>query len=283
VAFAAGAPSGTTGAARVILIHVIEPLLVQAAAMTGDQTRLQDDCKRALTALASSVTSTGLAEPPGIEVRTGLPHVEILKAAAEHHATMIVLGTQGQTGAARLFFGSTAQRVLRETATPILVVPPGASPLVRDGGAGPALALAQVVAALDFGDTTAATVQAAASLAARTGAALTLAHVVAPARGLERWSGMVDAHQAQRVAKAGEELALLAREVQAQVPEVRTSVAEGEPERVLAGLGGQVPGTIVVMGVRRGGGLLGPQPGSTAYRVLSLSRVPVLVVPARLR
>jgi nucleotide-binding universal stress UspA family protein len=196
---------------------------------------------------------------------------------------MIVLGTQGQTGAARLFFGSTAQRVLRETATPVLVVPPGASPLVRDGGTGPTLALAQVVAALDFGDTTGPTVQAAASLAARTGAALTLAHVVAPARGLERWSGMVDAHQAQRVAKAGEELALLAREVQAQVPEVRTSVAEGEPERVLAGLGGQIPGTVIVMGVRRGGGLLGPQPGSTAYRVLSLSHVPVLVVPARLR
>jgi nucleotide-binding universal stress UspA family protein len=94
---------------------------------------------------------------------------------------------------------------------------------------------------------------------------------------------MVEAHQAQRVAKAGEELAMLAREVQAQVPEARTSVTEGEPERVLAGLGGQVPGTVIVMGVRRGGGLLGPQPGSTAYRVLSLSHVPVLVVPARLR
>ena len=57
----------------------------------------------------------------------------------------------------------------------------------------------------------------------------------------------------------------------------------GESERVLASLGGQVPGTVIVMGVRRGGGLLGPQPGSTAYRVLSLSHVPVLVVPARLR
>lgn len=283
VAFAAGAASGIAGKARVTLLHVVEPLLMQAAAMTGDQTRLQDDCKHALAALASSVASTGLAEPPALEVRSGLPHVEILKAAAEHHATLIVLGTQGQTGAARLFFGSTAQRVLRESATFVLVVPPGASPLVHDGPTGPALSLRHVIAALDFSDTTGATVQAAAGLAARTGAELTLAHVVTPARGLERWSGMVDAHQAQRVAKAGEELALLAREVQAQVPEVRTSVAEGEPERVLAGLSGQVPGTVIVMGVRRGGGLLGPQPGSTAYRVLSLSHVPVLVVPARLR
>ena len=283
VAFAAGAQSEAVGTARVTLLHVLEPLLVQAAAMTGDQTRLQDDCRHALAALASSVTSTALAEPPALEIRTGLPHVEILKAAAERHATLIVLGTQGQTGAARLFFGSTAHRVLRETATPVLVVPPGASPLVQNGAAGPTLALAHVVAALDFGDTTAATVQAAAGLASRTGAALTLAHVVTPARGLERWSAMVDAHQAQRVTKAGGELAMLAREVQVEGREVRTAVTEGEPERVLAGLAGQMPGTVIVMGVRRGGGLLGPQPGSTAYRVLSLSHVPVLVVPARLR
>jgi nucleotide-binding universal stress UspA family protein len=282
VAFAAIAQS-LAGAARVTLLHVIEPLLVQAAAMSGDQTRLQDDCRHALAALASSVASTALAEPPALEIRTGLPHVEILKAAAERHATLIVLGTQGQTGAARLFFGSTAQRVLRETATPVLVVPPGASPLVQNGAAGPTLALAHIIAAVDFGDTTAVTVQAAAGLAARTGAALTLAHAVTPARGLERWSGMVEAHQAQRVAKAGEELAMLAREVQAQVPEARASVTEGEAERVLASLAGQMPGTVMVMGVRRGGGLLGPQPGSTAYRVLSLSHVPVLVVPARLR
>lgn len=283
VAFAAGAASGSAGKARVTFLHVVEPLLMQAAAMTGEQTRLQDDCKHALTALASSVASTALAEPPALEVRAGLPHVEILKAAAEHHAHMVVLGTQGQTGAARLFFGSTAQRVLRESATLVLVVPPGPSALVQDGATGPTLALRHVIAALDFGETTAAAAQAAAGLAARTGAELTLAHVVAPARGLERWSGLLDAHQAQRVTKAGEELALLAREIQTQVREVRTSVTEGEPERVLAGLAGQVPGSIIVMGVRRSGGLLGPQPGSTAYRVLSLSRVPVLVVPARMR
>jgi len=283
VAFAAGAQSDGAPPARLMLLHVVEPLLVQAAAMTGDEARLMDDCRHALAAIASAVASTALAEPPAIEVRSGLPHVAILKAAAEHHASLVVLGTQGQTGAARLFFGSTAQRVLRETATPVLLVPPGATPLVRTGAAGPTLALAHVVAALDFGDTTGPTVQAAAGLAARTGAALTLAHVVPPARGLERWSALVDAHQAQRVAKAGEALNLLAREIHGQVPGVRTSAIEGEPERALAGLAGQQPGTVIVMGVRRGGGLLGPQPGSTAYRILSLSHVPVLVVPARLR
>ena len=43
------------------LLHVVEPLLVQAAAMTVDADVIQDECRQALAALASSVTSTALA------------------------------------------------------------------------------------------------------------------------------------------------------------------------------------------------------------------------------
>jgi nucleotide-binding universal stress UspA family protein len=283
VAFAAEVRPDGDGRARLTLLHVVEPLLVQAAATRADPAALQDDCRQALAALAGSVASTGLEAPPSLEVRVGLPHVEILKAAAESQATLIVLGTQGQTGAARLFFGSTTQRVLRETVTPVLVVPPAATPIVRDGSRGPTLAVAQVIAAIDFSDTTAGTVQTAVSLAARTGAVLTLAHVVAEARGLDRWAALLEAHQAQRTVKAGDELALLAREVSGQVRDVRISATLGEPERALAALGADTPGTLLVLGVRRGSGLLAPQPGSTAYRVLCLTRTPVLVVPTRLR
>lgn len=283
VAFAGGPRPDGDGRAAVTLLHVVEPLLVQAAAMTVEADTIQDECRRALAALASSATSTALPRPPALEVRVGLPHVAILEAAAEAHASLVVLGTQGQTGAARLFFGSTTQRVLRETVTPTLILPPAANPIVRDDASGPTLAIEHVVAAVDFSDTTAATVQAAASLAARAGAGLTLAHVVGHARAMDRWAALLEAHQAQRTARAGDELALLAREVQAQVPAVRTAAAQGDPERVLAALASETPRTLLVLGLRRGAGLLAPQPGSTAYRVLCLARTPVLVVPARLR
>ncbi len=283
VAFAGGPRPDGGGRAAVTLLHVVEPLLVQAAAMTAEADTIQDECRRALAALASSATSTALDRPPSLDVRVGLPHVAVLEAAADAHASLIVLGTQGQTGAARLFFGSTTQRVLRETVTPTLILPPAASPIVRDDAAGPTLAIEHVLAAIDFSDTTAASVHAAASLAARTGASLTLAHVVSPARALDRWAALLEAHQAQRTARAGEELSLLAREVQAQVPAVRTAAAQGDPERVLAAMAGERPRTLLVLGLRRGAGLLSPQPGSTAYRVLCLARTPVLVIPARLR
>jgi nucleotide-binding universal stress UspA family protein len=283
VACAGGARPDGGGAAPLTLLHVVEPLLVQAAAMTVDAEAIQDECRHALAALASSASSTALSRPPRLDVRVGLPHVEILKAAADAHASLVVLGTQGQTGAARVFFGSTTQRVLRETVTPTLVIPPAASAIVREDPSGPALAISHVIAALDFSDTTAATAQAAAGLAAQTGARLTLAHVVPEARGLERWAALVEQHQARRTAQAGEELALLGREVQAQVPDVRTVALQGEPERVLAALAREQPHSLLVMGVRRGAGLLSPQPGSTAYKVLCLARTPVLVMPARLR
>jgi nucleotide-binding universal stress UspA family protein len=282
VACAGGARPDGDDRAALTLLHVVEPLLVQAAAMTMDAQRVQDECRQALAALASSVASTALAEPPALDVRVGLPHVEILKAAADAHASLIVLGTQGQTGAGRFFFGSTTQRVLRETVTPTLVVPP-AGAIVREDASGPVLAIAHVIAALDFSDTTAATAQAAVGLATRAGARLTLAHVVPEARGLDRWTALVDEHQAQRTARAGQELALLAREMQAQVRDVRAVASQGEPERVLANLAADQPHSLLVMGIRRGAGLLSPQPGSTAYRVLCLARTPVLVVPARLR
>ena len=283
VALAGGPRPDGDSRAVLTLLHVVEPLLVQAAAMTVKAVVIQDECRQALAALASSVTSTALPQPATLDVRVGLPHVEILKAAADAHAALIVLGTQGQTGAARLFFGSTTLRVLRETVTPTLVVPPAAGPIVRDDTSGPTLAIAHVIAALDFSDTTAATAQAAASLAARAGARLTLAHVVPEARGLERWAALVEEHQAQRTARAGEELAQFARELQAQVPDVRVVASQGEPERVLSTLAGEQPRSLLVMGLRRGAGLLSPQPGSTAYRVLCLARAPILVVPTRLR
>jgi tetratricopeptide (TPR) repeat protein len=47
------------------------------------------------------------------EIRHGIPHEEIAASAAEHNADVIVMGTNGRTGLARLLMGSVARRVLR--------------------------------------------------------------------------------------------------------------------------------------------------------------------------
>jgi nucleotide-binding universal stress UspA family protein len=47
---------------------------------------------------------------------------EILKTAKESNVDLIVLGTHGRHGLARLFIGSVAEGVLRRSAVPVLVV-----------------------------------------------------------------------------------------------------------------------------------------------------------------
>jgi nucleotide-binding universal stress UspA family protein len=53
---------------------------------------------------------------------TGIPYEEIVRAAKDMDASLIVLGTHGRTGLDHLIFGSTAERVVRAAACPVLTV-----------------------------------------------------------------------------------------------------------------------------------------------------------------
>jgi nucleotide-binding universal stress UspA family protein len=55
-------------------------------------------------------------------VRCGTPHREILEVAAEQDADLVVLGIHGRNPIDRLFFGSTAEPVVRRAACPVLTV-----------------------------------------------------------------------------------------------------------------------------------------------------------------
>ena len=55
-------------------------------------------------------------------VRTGSPHREIINAAVELHADLIIMSTHGRTGLAHALLGSTVEKVARHGACPILIV-----------------------------------------------------------------------------------------------------------------------------------------------------------------
>jgi universal stress protein A len=267
--------------ARVTALHVLEPLLVQAAAMNYSATYLQDEAVRELNVLLTSLGAGpgNSTSPAAALVRVGVPHAQILEAASEARADLLVMGTQGHTGAARVFFGSTAARVLRETTIPVLAIGPGSRTLLRDAAEGPVLSVSRVVAGVDFGDMTGHTVAEAARVAARWGASLELWHAVDEAHGMELWRRLVDEHQQQKVARAERELGLLADEIRGTAPGVSVRTVVGTPELVLAAAAAEREGTLLVLGLRSRQALVGQQPGTTAYRVLCLSDVPVLVLP----
>jgi nucleotide-binding universal stress UspA family protein len=265
--------------ARLTLLHVVEPLLVQAASMTYDANYLEDEARRELNALVVAAEIDKGSSKPSCLVRIGLPHAQTLEVAREVQADLLVLGTQGQTGASRVFFGSTVARVLRETSVPVLAIGPGSRGLVEDDADGPALHVDRIVVGVDFSEMTPHTVHTAALLAGRWGCRLQLLHAVDEAHGMERWRRLVDAHQHNRVARAKKELTMLADEVRNGTKPVQVETAIGTPELVIAAAGAERDRTLLVLGLRSQQGIVGQQPGSIAYRVLCLSEAPVLVVP----
>lgn len=55
-------------------------------------------------------------------LKTGVPHAEIVKAAATEGADYIVIGTRGRGGLERAFLGSVADRVIRTAPCPVVSI-----------------------------------------------------------------------------------------------------------------------------------------------------------------
>jgi len=52
----------------------------------------------------------------------GIAHDQIVRAAKNRRADMLVIGTHGRTGIRRLLMGSVAGRVIAEASSPVLTV-----------------------------------------------------------------------------------------------------------------------------------------------------------------
>lgn len=76
---------------------------------------------------SATVEPIRVLEEAGIKAirahRFGNPAEEILSEAVDRSAQMIVLGSRGLRGAARLFGGSVSSEVVRRSRIPVLIVP----------------------------------------------------------------------------------------------------------------------------------------------------------------
>jgi len=84
------------------------------------QDDLRDSGGKQLVELAT--TEVGKTVPVDTQVRTGSPTREILQAARELPADLIVVSTHGRTGLQHVFLGSVAEHVVRRAPCPVLVV-----------------------------------------------------------------------------------------------------------------------------------------------------------------
>lgn len=57
-----------------------------------------------------------------VVLKEGEPFVEIIRMARQESADLIVMGTHGRTGLDHVFFGSTAEKVVRKSPCPVLTI-----------------------------------------------------------------------------------------------------------------------------------------------------------------
>src|ERR1700754_1328151 len=110
--------------AELTVLTVTDPLLTEAAELSGTLDGLPDAISKELQRFCEKAFE-GVVAPTAsrCELTTGKPAVEILRIAKSTPATLIVMSTHGLTGVRKLFFGSTTERVLRETTVPVLLTP----------------------------------------------------------------------------------------------------------------------------------------------------------------
>ncbi len=82
--------------------------------------RIEDEVRDRLDSLVTDGVPSGV--PARVLVSRGDPAREIVKAAADEGADLVVMATHGWTGWRHLVFGSVAERVLRESPCPVLVL-----------------------------------------------------------------------------------------------------------------------------------------------------------------
>lgn len=212
-------------------------------------------------------------------VRVGRPAEELLQAARDPRADLIVMSSHGLTGIRKLFFGSTTERVLREAEIPVLVSEPGVP--------GPATwadlvsAVNRVLIPVDLLPDSETQVQNGLSIADTLGVPALVTHVIEPARlpFARRQDALhIDSERRARADRAIDALV----ESTGYRSCLEGLVAYGDPAEEIAKIARDRHAGLIVMGLRGGGSPHGRM-GSVTYRVLCVSHAAVLALPPAAR
>jgi nucleotide-binding universal stress UspA family protein len=258
--------------ARLIVLTVDEPLLAEAAAASGLVPSPADDTLQEVQRFCSD-TLASFAGPGTVvfRVAVGKPATEILREARERSVDLIVMSSHGWSGTRKLFFGSTTERVLRETSAPVLITPHARRSFTSFSDL--ARQITGVIAPIDMTDASSYQMSVARGVASALSARLTAVHVLEPLFIPVRVKLALPGAESARRSRAEETLAALVAPHHAE-----SIVLVGEPADAIVHLAAARGAGLIVMGLHSSG-LLGPRMGSVTYRVLCQTDALVLALP----
>jgi nucleotide-binding universal stress UspA family protein len=170
----AGGMAKTFGAELTVLHaqHLEAPVYFTAAQLQA----LKAQLRRSLRAARASVADFVAQYLPedlsrSIEVVEDYPVAAILRTAKSSKAGLVVMGTHGRTGLAKVRLGSVMESVLRQTDVPILTVGPRVKSVASLG------AIRRILCPVNYTSLAKSALEYARELAERTGAELILIHI----------------------------------------------------------------------------------------------------------
>jgi nucleotide-binding universal stress UspA family protein len=265
--------------ARLTVFAVDDPLLAEAAAATGRMPALADETRAELWRFTNQTLESMERGPLTIDFRVsvGKPGLEILRLARDLRSDLIVMSSRGRRGVSKMFFGSTTDRVLRDTPVPVLVTPDGDDRVIAVSTM--AKLIHRVLVPVDFAPISTHQLAVAAGLAQAFSIPLVVTHVMEPVHIPPRLQmAMPELTASMRVDIEGRLTQLIAPYHRGVT--VDTVVVPGEPAEEIVKLAEARDAQLIVMGLHSSGAS-GPRMGSITYRVLCLTRSLVLALPPK--
>lgn len=264
--------------AVVHLLHVIAPLpwpvhsAMEARSGLGLAEEIRRGCGDRMRKLEAEIGEGVCCE---VHVAEGSPAEQVERFVADQPIDLVALPTAGHTGVTRLMLGSTAEKIVRTAACPVLVL--RASPRSWDR-------LATIVVPTDFSRLSKLAIDEAVELARPHGAEILLTHVLEetdyPIGHVLRGRGLLDPREQTRKGVEAHLQRLQAERIGTAVPSTIV-VREGVASATIAALAEERGADVVVIASHGREGLARFVLGSTAERVVRIAPCSVLVVKER--
>ena len=262
---------------RLVILAVEDPLLTEAIDLGTGVVWNPEDTRHELAKFDRKVLHGNPLEGVDVHyhVAVGKPAKQIVHGAQQEACDLIVMSTHGLTGMRKLFFGSTTERVLRETTIPVLATPPR-----EDGPADledASRSVGHILVPVDLTPTSLHQIQVARGLSEALHVPLIATHVLEPVRSPLAEKLHLPSIEVERKARAEKALGELLATVPQQLhPEAL--VAYGDPAEEIAKIARDRQAGLIVVGLH-GSPMLGPRMGSVTYRILCLAPALVLALP----
>ncbi|MCS7255077.1 MAG: universal stress protein [Thermomicrobium sp.] len=267
--------------APVVVVRVLEtmrpfydPTRGEVVWLAADEPRLEIPAEALLADQLDALARSDVT--PRAVVRLGTAVEELLAEVQQWPDPLLVVASHGRGGLGRAVLGSVTDRVVRAGVCPVLVVRASGAPFER---------LTHILVPLDGSPAAERALPYAVVLARKAGACLTLVRVAETHRELlvEFRGRRLAAGVAERMAGLEREASAYLEAVRAQLPSaisVRTLTVSGDPKRQLVTVVERERPDLVVLTTHGHGGVQRWLIGSVTERLLTTTRVPLLVVPA---